>query len=47
MPAEHDSFVVRAALAAAKDCNHQHSRLSLRVGEVNPRSPKIPAELPN
>ena len=40
-------FVGRTALAAATDCNHQHSRLALWVVGVNPRLSQISAELPN
>jgi hypothetical protein len=40
-------FVVRAALAAVEDSNHQHPRLALRVGQINPSSEQIPVELPN
>jgi hypothetical protein len=35
------SFVDQAALAAATDCNHQHPRLALWVGQVNPQSAQI------
>ena len=40
-------FVNHAALAATMDCNHQHPRLALWVGQVNPWSAQISAELPN
>jgi hypothetical protein len=29
-------FVNGAAIAAVTDCNHQHTRLALQVGQINP-----------
>jgi hypothetical protein len=48
VPAGHDSFY-QSGGRDCRDrlCNYQHSRLALRVGQVNPRSAQMSVELPN